>query len=707
MIKGRKKTKEFKGTKRVKKTKEFKETKGVKKARKTFFGIKMQLIVGFLIPVCFVIMVGVISYSKAASGLTKNYEESTMKAINMAVNYLDFGFKSVEADALQLVMTEDAIRYTKNVYHDNSIKQNEVLGTLKTTVYSKEVTNEFTQGIHLITKDNINMVTTSNKIWTGFYDALINATEGKTLADPQVQKYWVGTHDLVDQELEIRKDDYACSLIYSYEARNACIVIDISSDTIQKVLTDLDLGKNSILTFISADGRELMNSGNKEFTFYDKKFYQAKMKGEENSGAHYIDYQGDTYLFMYSRSEVTGSTIGALVPKSSVMARANEIRIVTMVLVLLACIIAISVGSFIAIGISSNLSKISKKLSLASKGDLTIKMNIKNNNEIGILAADVMETITNSRNLIQKVDQVTRLVSKSTKEVALSAETMEELSSHIFDAVDEIDQGITQQVDDSQNCLNSMDKLSKKIELLGDNTTKIGTLVDTTQATINLGIDTMVELTDQTELTTNITREVVESVNNLKEKNKYIEQFVDTINDIAEQTNLLSLNASIEAARSGEAGRGFSVVADEIRKLAEKSIEASDHIQKVIYEIKTQTVGTVTTVKQAENIVEVQGGIVKQTIEAFHNMNEGVDELLTYLAQIGVNIENMDIERVDTLSAIENISAVTQETSASSSAVNDTVKDQHNVAVRLRNASLELEDRIQELNDAIHKFKIE
>ena len=192
----------------------------------------------------------------------------------------------------------------------------------------------------------------------------------------------------------------------------------------------------------------------------------------------------------------------------------------------------------------------------------------------------------------------------------------------------------------------------------------------------------------------------------LEVKSMSIEKFVGVINDIASQTSLLSLNASIEAARAGEAGRGFAVVAEEIRKLADGSMSAAGEIQRVVLGIKEQTEGTVASTVKAQSVIEEQANIVAKTKEAFDNMNDSVEALLEKLKDVAMNVTDMNNSREVTLNAIESISAVSEETAASSSVVNDTVLSQKNSAQTLEAAAKDLEQRTEELKEALSFFKI-
>lgn len=279
-------------------------------------------------------------------------------------------------------------------------------------------------------------------------------------------------------------------------------------------------------------------------------------------------------------------------------------------------------------------------------------------------------------------------------------------SNEISTSISEIGHGISGQAQDSQSCLLQMDELSEKIKSVNTNIVDIDLIAKDTDHLIKKGIGTMEELSKQSEATNDITKYVVENIAALEVKSHSIGQIIQVINEIADQTNLLALNASIEAARAGDAGRGFSVVAEEIKKLAEQSLHAADEINQVIDKIIKQTSDTVTIAKDAEQIVYKQNSIVNNTISTFKNMGDGMKKLTASLSVISENVGNMDSARAGTLSAVESISAISQQTLAASEMVEDIVHAQNNSVSALEEAAKTLAENSSELNQAINQFRI-
>ena len=212
-------------------------------------------------------------------------------------------------------------------------------------------------------------------------------------------------------------------------------------------------------------------------------------------------------------------------------------------------------------------------------------------------------------------------------------------------------------------------------------------------------------LTRQTQDTISVTGRVKEDIGLLAQKSKEIRGFVDIISEITNQTNLLSLNASIEAARAGEAGRGFAVVAEEIHKLADGSRQAADEINKVVETIEKQTKDTVKTALKAESIVREQADTVEETKKTFQEIYQSTEEIMKDIRRVSGSVENMNGQRGRTLEAISSISAVSEETAASSANVYNIARGQEEIVGSLDRASKELKEKMEELQKAVSLFK--
>lgn len=691
-----------------------KTTKNAEK-KQLGIGIKLKLIVGFSIPLICTIIIGMVAYSLAASGMTANYEDSMSKALIMAVEYVDFGFASAVSESEQLYYNVDLLRWATGAIYNDWTKK-EVAESVTMDLSVKQRGNPFIENIYIIPKSTLPVVSAyeSERTVPGFYDTLAASSEAECFET--LSGNWVGLHTSVDAELSKHYDgytteDYACSYIRPMPTRKACIVVDYSSDSIADVLKGLELGDDSVSAFVTADGRELLLQNdtvihNGEFSFLDQTYYQNAMADNAATIIEYVQYKNQEYLFMLSKSHENGSAICAMVPVSRVRAGANSIKNVTVFIVILSCAIAILAGMLIIVGITTTIKQLSNKLKTVSGGDLTVTMNTNRKDEFRMLVKSIADMVKNSRDLIVKVLHTSEEVSSSTEKLAEVSDVLTSSNDQIFAAIDEMDKGLNQQSADAQDCLVMMDELSNKITDVVDTIKKMNAVTDDTKSVIQDGMATMDELSSRSSDTTDITRTVTSNIKNLEGSLTDIENFVSVINGIAEETNLLALNASIEAARAGEAGRGFAVVAQSVSKLSDGTIEAANQIQSVMEQIRREANDTVVVATKAENIVMEQSDAVKDTISAFKNTNQCMEVLMGELISLKAAIDSIEKHRNNTLNAIESISSVSEETAASISLVNESVKRQITIVDNLHNSTKNLEDKAKVLNEAVNAFKI-
>ena len=208
----------------------------------------------------------------------------------------------------------------------------------------------------------------------------------------------------------------------------------------------------------------------------------------------------------------------------------------------------------------------------------------------------------------------------------------------------------------------------------------------------------------------NVLTHEVNLISSKKNSNELIHDVIivvsDDLDDVATSTTLLSRNASIEAARAGEVGRGFAVVADEIKKLADNSKESSEEIARVIDNLQVVFMETKEASGKAGDIVKVQETTVEDIRGLFGQMSGNMEMLLKNINQSISNMDEMDDYRKDTLISFENISAVSQQTAASTASVSDTMNEQSAHVEELLQATEELDVKMKELLSAIEKFTI-
>ncbi|WFR58263.1 methyl-accepting chemotaxis protein [Anaerocolumna sp. AGMB13025] len=679
------------------------------KERKRIFdqlkGIRIKILGAFFVPVILLAVFGVVSYQQSSKAIITNYEKSTTDTLNAVSKYLGLGFKSVQDKAIEFSLSNTVENYYRRVNEKDTLDNVTALRQLQEEVIVIRETNKFINAIHIMAGVGtpVSTFATPPKDLFKQYTA---TDEAKKIMESSSRNVWVGTHDAMDEQLKMSKDEYSMALVSKLSYSSGLIMMDVSMEEVMNVLKDIDTADGSIIGFVTADGREELTDENLKDVYTDTKYYKDAVASEEPSDYTYVDYNGEKYLFLYSKVGDTGSMVCALVPKAEILKQSRAIRDLSMIFITVASILAILLGTIIASGIGNAIAKLVKSISLAARGDLTAKFSTKRKDEFKVLSDGLADMTSGMSNLIGEVAGVGTKVTESADLLSVTSEKILGATKDISFTIDEIEKGVVQQAEDTEHCLGQMANLSDKINQVYSSTYEIEKIANNTKGIVGDGLIIIDELNDKSKATTDVTQVVIKDIEALEVQSRNIGNFVGIINEIASQTNLLSLNASIEAARAGDAGRGFAVVADEIRKLADQSIQAASQIQGIVTEIQNKTQGTVVSAKQAENIVESQTESLTKTIKVFEDINKHVGSLVTNLDNISIGIKGIETAKEVSMDAIRNISAVAQQTAAASEEVSATANGQISSVENLSSSALELAGDAKKLEQAIQLFKI-
>jgi methyl-accepting chemotaxis protein len=353
-------------------------------------------------------------------------------------------------------------------------------------------------------------------------------------------------------------------------------------------------------------------------------------------------------------------------------------RLLFIISISIIVIIALFFGNLIANSVSRPLQAVFETLQQVASGNLTARSNIKSRDEMGMLAEEVNITAEKLNEIISMVASNSEKVASSATELHATAAEMasgaEEMAAQAGTVATASEEMSTTSGDIAQNCHAAAAGAGQ-----ASRAAQAGSAV----------VESTVQIMNRISGRVNDTARTVET---LGARSDQIGEIIGTIQDIADQTNLLALNAAIEAARAGEQGRGFAVVADEVRALAERTTKATREIGEMIKAIQTETKSAVAAME--EGVREVESG----TMEA----SKSGEALQSILDQI--NSVNMQVEQIAT--AAEEQTATTSEISSNIQQINDVVQHTSRGAQESVIAANQLSSLAEELSRLVSQFRV-
>lgn len=311
-------------------------------------------------------------------------------------------------------------------------------------------------------------------------------------------------------------------------------------------------------------------------------------------------------------------------------------------------------------------------------GDLTRRVPVKSQDEIGRAASSFNSMLNTVRGLVQQVASVATRVVSSAQGVSSSS--------------NDVTQRSHRQKDQTAMAAESVESLSASIANIVDSTDRVKQLSQESLNRSQKGRQSLNRLVGEMDQIEQSVNRIADSINAFVSSSENITAMTKQVREIAEQTNLLALNAAIEAARAGEQGRGFAVVADEVRKLAEMSANSAGEINAITNQIATQSEAARHSLKQGLDRLASSREAATEVSHVLDSANESVAQVGDGLNQITDAVEDQRLSNQSVAQSIESIAKLARDNDA---VIADTAM-----------AASELQRLAEELQSAFSRFKI-
>ncbi len=421
-----------------------------------------------------------------------------------------------------------------------------------------------------------------------------------------------------------------------------------------------------------------------------------------HSGSSRINEDGNTYYVSYAPIPLKGDSdswsVITLREKSAAMSSVYRTAVISVVIVIAAIILAVLIIVIVARRLVNPVVSVAKLIGDAADGDFQNRADETIPNELGILSRSFNKLTEKMSGILVTVTEFTTKVMEGSGRLNGIAGDIDETHQ----SVERIAQGTQDQTEDARNVVDRAADLEEKFRDLQEKSTVLLNNAEDTMRSGQQGVQSVSGLKSSNSVTERKMEESYSNIMKLDAHSRRISGIITTINEISEETELLSLNASIEAARAGDAGRGFMVVAESIGKLAADSQTATKNIEEIIKELCGDIVSTVQNIEEIRQDIQNQTEMVRFVEESFGNFQslaqitkESVGEMELLVSEMQ-QLDRAMVEAADRIQDVsQNTADVTQNIAHS---MQDQVSEIQRVARQVYALSVESEQIKQRLS---------
>ncbi|WP_235426931.1 methyl-accepting chemotaxis protein [Cohnella kolymensis] len=659
-------------------------------------GMKLFLLI-FCSILAVVLCLGWFSYSRSSSIIKQKVADASEQTAQQTAGKINLLLDGYERQSMQLFTDNNfntALNTMRVAGNENLIAG--LAAQLNERLNAMAMADRSIESITMV-PDNPSrpFITTGSSIQK---DKFVKATFLKSISEGIGKPVWIPT--MTKGIDEARSQPTFALGRFLNQGEPYYLIVEIRAAALEEQMKSVNFGEGSSTFIVSPDKKIVYSQQPAKLGTS----YEYEMPDKDKSSTVTID--GTDHLSTAGMIDKNQWQLVGNIPVSSLVKDAKAISTLTWIMTVVAALIAGAIGLVVVLSVGRPLGQLRTLMNEGEKGNLTVRSTIRKKDEIG--------QVSDSFNrMMEEITGLVRQTNLSAQEVLATAEALTE-SSHktagaakeIAVATEEIATGATNLATESERGTDLTVRIGTQVQSVIDSNNEMGQSANEVEQASRKGSDYMGTLIHKTGQTEEMTRSMVEKVDKLKESTRSIRKILDVLGNMTKQTNILSLNATIEAARAGAAGKGFMVVADEIRKLADQSRQSIGVVGEIVENIQREIDETVAVLSKAYPIFREQIESVREANHIFLTVQNNMTGFVSRLQSATDSVKQLESAQSTLSLAMTNVSAVAQQSSATSEEVASLSNEQLNISDGLVQLSNRLEAVSGQLRESLSRFTV-
>lgn len=665
-------------------------------------GIRLFLIF-FIAIMFFVLTIGILSYEMAKGTIQDNAESANLQTIVQTSQKLDVVLQKYEESLQQMFLDDEMQRAIMDASLSNITDYERFTATnkMRTRLNSLTFSTKGITAVYMLSTDKIVDDVSSGSADNDFIEKVRNESWFAEMSKAS-KTIWLNP-------VENKSGSSIFRLVRSVQSVNSMkrfiLIADINTDILNGYLKEVNLGDNSKVQMIDNENKVVGSSVAGE-QGKATEFNLSKAGTKASGSLRTDDADGDDVLAVFNTQQTSGWKLLGTVATSELTSSAKSILLVTYLSLIVVALIAIGLGIWMVRMIAHPLAKLKNLMEEGSKGNLKVRLKLKNKDEIGQLTESFNEMMENITELVKQTNSSAQDVLDTAAELTQASNKTAISAKEIAVATEEIANGATSLATEAERGNELTENISKQMDHVIQTNKEMEASAHQVEQSSQKGTEYLGGLLEKTHTTVEMVNALTEKVDSLKSSTSSVLKVLDVMQNITQQTNILSLNATIEAARAGAAGRGFMVVADEIRQLADQSRQSITMVGEITDNIQKEMNETVKALSEASPLFQEQIASVQETSQIFVSVQEQMEGFVHHLDSVTTSIDQLSHSQSVLSEAMSNVSAVAQESSATSEEVASLSSEQQTVGDHLVELSNKLENVSTGLKESLSKFTV-